>query len=168
MKKKNVAVGVAVEVEATPVVESLYEGQTFIEGKKGGCFSLKISNNSLFGGDCEVVVSVDGLSVLTGQLASQESEGVHVPKRDAVTISRWANGEKFYFGQLPELYKKNASTFVNRRGGVIGVAVRGTRVTEEVLILRYVHYSLSKLKERGGGIYPETEPLLTADPFPAG
>jgi hypothetical protein len=82
-----------------PVRKYSLEGKTFIEGKKGSEFSIRIKNpNSM---RVEVVVSVDGLCVIDGKKASSDSHSYVISAYDTLIINGWRinNDEvrKFYF-----------------------------------------------------------------------
>ena len=96
--KTNVEVEI-ISASGKPVRKYSLEGKTFIEGKKGSEFSIKIKNPNA--GRVEVVISVDGLSVITGKRANTKSDGYIIPGYDSVVIDGWRISDdkvrKFFF-----------------------------------------------------------------------
>lgn len=121
MQQKNYEVDVL--VNGRPIKEYFHEGKTYVEGKKGTEFSLKLKNNSwsrkLF------IVSIDGLSVIDGKDASFDSGGYIVPPHSSMTIDGWRVSDKevakFYFSKEKDSYRVKKGDGKNL--GVIGMAV---------------------------------------------
>jgi hypothetical protein len=109
-------------VHGRPVQEYLHESNVFAEGRKGSEFTLNVRNNS----DRRVVavLSVDGLSVMTGKPATHTDSGYILRSRDTVAIPGWrlnnAQVAHFFFGALPEAYASQMGTPQNI--GVIAAA----------------------------------------------
>lgn len=89
-----------------PVRKYSLEGKTFIEGKKGSEFSIRIKNpNSM---RVEVIVSVDGLCVIDGKKAHSNSRAYVIAAYDNLVIEGWRinNDEvrKFFFTEKENSY----------------------------------------------------------------
>lgn len=103
-------------------------GKTYIEGRKGSRFSLRIRNNGSV--DVLAIPSVDGLSVMDGEPASENSSGYIVPAYSVVEIDGWRLDDtaiaEFYFAGKK---KGEDDSYVARIGedtankGVIGLLV---------------------------------------------
>lgn len=91
-----------------PVRKYSLEGKTFIEGKKGSEFSIRIKNpNSM---RVEVIVSVDGLCVIDGKKAHSNSRSYVINAYDNMIIEGWRinNDEvrNFYFTDKEASYSR--------------------------------------------------------------
>ena len=114
---------VEVLINGKPAKEFAHEGKTYIEGREGTTFSLKLRNNSytrkLF------VPTIDGLSVIDGKEASYKSNGYIVQGNSSITVDGWRRSDKevaeFYFSSPEGSYRKRMKQGDNL--GVIGVAV---------------------------------------------
>lgn len=121
MQKSNYEVDVL--VNGRQVKEYAHKSKTYIEGKKGTEFSLRLRNNSwsrkLF------VVSIDGLSIIDGEDASYESSGYIVPGNSVTIVEGWRVSDdevaKFYFSDNKKSY--GAKKGKDKNLGIIGVAV---------------------------------------------
>ena len=117
-------------VNGRPVTEVKHEGNTYIEGRKGTEYALFFRNNSPK--RVLVVPSVDGMSVIDGELASLQSGGYVVGPRDSITIPGWtvSHGEAaaFVFHAQDSAYR-DERTYAEETGksqnnqGVIGFLV---------------------------------------------
>jgi hypothetical protein len=110
-------------VNGKPVQEYLHESKTYIEGKEGTEFSLRLKNNS--GHRVLFVPTIDGLSVMDGKEASFNSRGYIVDSYSSDTIDGWRTSDddvaKFFFSKLKESYAAKSGKSGNQ--GVIGCAV---------------------------------------------
>lgn len=113
---------VRVLVKGRQVTEFQHQGQIFIEGRPGSDFEIQVTNKSLR--RALAVISVDGLSIMDGTPASEDSSGYLVEPHGSVTIPGWmldnSQVAKFTFGSRKDSYaqqgKGNATNC-----GVIGV-----------------------------------------------
>lgn len=64
-----------------------HNGLTFIEGRKGQPFHLKMRNDSAH--RVMAVVSIDGLSIVDGQTCTAQSRGYVIPAYSAITVQGW-------------------------------------------------------------------------------
>ena len=120
---------VEVLVNGSTVKEYSHEGKTFIEGKKGSPFSIRLRNNSnarkLF------VVSVDGLSVLDGKDATAKGRGYMLLGNSSMTVDGWRKSDdavaEFYFSGPEDSYRRRKNKGNNL--GAIGVVVYNEKQT---------------------------------------
>lgn len=136
---QNNQVSIEVLVDNRPVSEYYHEGSTFIEGREGTDFTIRISNNR--NNRVLAIPSVDGLSVLDGKPASHDSMGYIVKAHSTITIPGWtldqATVSKFFFTQKEESYTTRISA--GTQTGVIGVIFydeKGCEGLETFSILR--------------------------------
>ena len=114
---------VEVLVNGKPLKEYRHDGKTFVEGKKGSTFSIRLRNNS---GERKLFIpSIDGLSVMNGDECSFDSSGYIVRPYSAMTLDGWRISDEeiaqFFFSSPDESYRKRMEKGNNL--GVIGVAV---------------------------------------------
>ena len=90
---------------------------TFVEGRKGSEYSIKITNTYPY--KVKVVVSVDGLNILTGDTVWEQGYAIY--PSEIVTIPGWRINKdpvaKFVFSDIKEAYNSENKASV----GVIGV-----------------------------------------------
>ena len=121
MQKQNYEVEVL--VNGKPLKEYKKDGRTYVEGRKGTTFSLRLRNNSwkrkLF------IPSIDGLSVMNGGKASFDSSGYIVRPYSSITVEGWRTSDsevaRFYFSDPQDSYAEKIEKGENL--GIIGVAV---------------------------------------------
>lgn len=128
-------------VHGKPIKEYLHQQKTYIEGRKGSNFSIKLRNNSskraLF------VPTVDGLSVLDGKNASFDSRGYIVNGHDSILIEGWRITDKeiaqFFFSSPNDAYSTKIQKGNNL--GIIGLAVFLEKEKQKV-IKEYISYPI--------------------------
>ncbi len=110
-------------VAGHPVREYGHQGKTFVEGRKGTAYTLRFRNS--LAQRVLAVPSIDGLSALDGQPATDASNGYIVPAYASVEIKGWRpNLEQvaaFVFTDRSQSYASQSGTGQNL--GVIGVKV---------------------------------------------
>lgn len=110
-------------VHGRPVKEYPHEGRRYVEGRKGSEFTLRIHNNT--GVRVLAVVSVDGLSVMSGKVGSYDSGGYVLEPYRSLDIPGWRlnNNEvaRFFFAEKGQAYASQMDMPTNI--GVIGCAV---------------------------------------------
>jgi len=98
------------------------DGRTFVEGRDGSDYEIEIEN--LSSKRRLVVVSVDGLGVMTGKEASMNDKGYLVSSREVLRIPGWrldsGSVAQFVFGDKKHSYAASTGNAANV--GVIGVA----------------------------------------------
>ena len=110
-------------VHGSSVKEYYHRGSTYIEGKEGTNFSLRMRNNT--GSRVLFVPTVDGLSILNGKHGSFGSRGYIVRAYDSLTIDGWRTSDdniaEFFFSSPIQSYAKKIHKGNNL--GVIGCVV---------------------------------------------
>lgn len=128
MKNKNIEV----LVNDKPIKQYVHEGLTFVEGRKGVKYSIKVKNPT--GRRVVAVLSVDGLSVLDGKPAKADSQGYIINAYQTITIQGFrvdANTVNlFEFSGLEQSYAAKSPTGEQstQNCGVIGVRLYAEKV----------------------------------------
>jgi len=105
-----------------------HAGRTFVAGLPGARYGLRVTNHT--DGRVLVVMSVDGLNVVTGETAGYGQRGYVLGPYQAYDVTGWRKSESevaaFTFAPLPQSYAARTG----RPGdvGVIGLAVFKERV----------------------------------------
>lgn len=114
----------SVLVNGRPIREYGHRGLTFVEGRKNQPYTIKFRNNSAR--RCLAVVSIDGVDVVDGKPATQESRGYIVPAYSAVEIKGWRTSTEsvndFVFTDKAEGYSTQSQKD-DSNSGVIAVKV---------------------------------------------
>jgi hypothetical protein len=104
-----------------------YQGRRYVVGKPGNEYAIRVRNGS--GGRVLMVMSVDGVNVITGDTAAPLQSGYVLAPGESADIAGWRKSlsrtAAFYFTALPDSYA--ARTGRPDNVGVIGVAVFGER-----------------------------------------
>jgi hypothetical protein len=99
-----------------------HRGRLFVAGEPGARYSLRVTNNT--GGRVLVVMSVDGVNILTGQTAGYGQRGYVFEPYQSYDVSGWRKSDTevaaFTFAPLPDSYAARTGRPVDV--GVIGVA----------------------------------------------
>lgn len=98
-----------VKVKNKPLKEYEYQGDTYIEGRKGSEYELYFKNNTYL--RVLVVLSVDGLSVIDGKTASDKSQGYVVEAGRELLVPGWSidNTKAAKFQFQPQHDKANTT-----------------------------------------------------------
>lgn len=119
---------VQVLVNGKPVYEITHEGKTFIEGRIGTQYTLRVKNNSWQ--RVMAVISVDGINVVTGKPAVSEDTGYILSPYNSMEIKGFRQDLStvgaFKFCQRSQSYCNQAGAPGNN--GVIGVRVYGEKI----------------------------------------
>ena len=108
-----------------------HDGRLFIAGEPGARYGLRVTNHT--DGRVLVVLSVDGVNILTGETASYDQRGYVFSPHESYDLNGWrkSNDEiaAFAFAPLPQSY----AALTGRPGdvGVIGMAVFKERAAPE-------------------------------------
>jgi hypothetical protein len=110
-------------INGRQATEYQHNNETFIEGREASEFTLRLINPFKYA-RCKAVVSVDGLSIMDGQQASDESTGYILSNDQAINIKGWRISDdevrKFFFSNINGSYSaKSGQGTVNT--GVIAV-----------------------------------------------
>lgn len=108
MKNNNIDLSVVIQGQRGELVArefvSPQDRQTYIEGREGSIFTLRIRNNNP--ARVLAIPSIDGLSVLDGKAAGNNSPGYVVEAYATLDIAGWVvdndTAAKFYFSGLRE------------------------------------------------------------------
>ena len=105
-----------------------HAGRLFVAGRPGARYSLRVTNNT--GGRVLVVMSVDGVNILTGQTAGYGQRGYVFSPYESYEVSGWRKSDHevaaFTFAPLSRSYA--ARTGRPNDVGVIGIAAFTERV----------------------------------------
>lgn len=127
MRKSSISIEIL--VKGRPITEYSKDDRTFIEGRANSEFEIQIKN--LTGLRREVILSVDGLSIVDGQPASDTSTGYLLSAYQSLTIPGWSLGNsavaKFVFGSRKSSYAEQSGAGA-QNCGVIGAMVWSEKV----------------------------------------
>jgi len=116
-----------VDPEGYPLPGMVSHGRSYIVGRDGDRYSLRIRNNESY--RVEVVASVDGLDVIDGTKAHFQKRGYVVDPYSTVLIEGFRKSTSsvasFRFGSVSDSYA--ARTGSDRHVGVIGIALFAER-----------------------------------------
>jgi hypothetical protein len=105
-----------------PLPVHWHEGRAYIVGKPGNEYALRVQNRSRE--EVLAVVSVDGVNVITGEIAALDQSGYVLAPGRTLELRGWrknlASTAAFYFTPLPDSYA--ARTGRPDHVGAIGVA----------------------------------------------
>lgn len=156
----NSAIILSVNANGRPMRTYSHQGMFFIESREDTEYTIEIKNNNWF--RVEAVVSVDGLSVITGNPASKADSGYIVNGNDKLVIKgfRKSNDEVGAFK-----FTKKERSYAAEKGdksnvGVIAVAIHREKPTFNVLnsiVGQYHAYSNT------AGPVPRPDPFPTTD-----
>lgn len=129
MKEKMKNVELQLLVNGKPVPTYGHDGRTFVEGREGTNFSLRVKNNTA--SRIEALVSVDGRSVVDGESAGPASRGYIIPAYGSYEIPGWRvdteNCAKFIFKKSGESYAVKTGSAASDCG-VIGLLAWAEKV----------------------------------------
>jgi hypothetical protein len=111
-----------------------HAGRMYVAGRPGARYGLRVSNNT--GGRVMVVMSVDGVNVITGQTASYNQNGYVFEPYQSYEVSGWRKSDRevaaFTFAPLPRSYA--ARTGRPDDVGVIGIAAFREKVRRPLAV----------------------------------
>lgn len=112
-------------IKGKSITQYHHEGEFFVEGRPGSEYELKITNK--YNKQVIVIVSVDGLSVIDGKLASSDSPSYLVNPHSSIVIPGWmldsTRVAKFVFGDRKDSYATASTNGAEVNCGVFGVLV---------------------------------------------
>ncbi len=138
-----------------------YGGRLFVAGRPGARYSLRVANNT--DGRVMVVMSVDGVNILTGETAGYDQSGYVFRPYEAYDVRGWRKSDSevaaFTFAPLPQSYAARTG----RPGdvGVIGIAAFRERVAAPVAVApmpRWERRRAPELSERVAPLSPVPAP----------
>jgi hypothetical protein len=134
-----------------------HDGRLFVAGQPGARYSLRVTNHT--DGRVLVVMSVDGVNILTGETASYDQRGYVFDPHESYDVNGWRKSNTqvaaFAFAPLSQSYA--ARTGRPTEVGVIGMAVFDERVAVPEPEPLAIAPDLRDGESRGGG-YPGDAP----------
>jgi hypothetical protein len=128
------------------------DGRSFVAGQPGGRYGLRVTNRT--DGRVLVVMSVDGVNVLTGETAGYGQRGYVFDPYQSYDVSGWRKSDTevaaFTFAPLPRSYAARTG----RPGdvGVIGIAAFRERVVAPVPVAPAYESSPRARNDSDGGV----------------
>ncbi len=133
------------------ITEFTKDGLTFVEGRKGSEYKIKITNGTWT--KIKVVISVDGLDIMTGKRATPNAGGYVLNAYETQFIEGWriSNDEvrKFFFTNQKNSYNAKTGNDTNNLG-VIGII--GYKLLVQPILNTYYHNTLNSGKYYIGGV----------------
>lgn len=115
---------VEVLVNDRPVTTYSHDNDTYIEGRPGSSYKIRLTNRTYQ--RIKVIVSVDGLSVMDGKPAGSNTQGYVINGYDSLVIDGWRTSmdsvATFEFGSKRHSYSAESGQGTSNVG-VIGVQV---------------------------------------------
>jgi hypothetical protein len=111
-----------------------HDGRMFVEGRPGARYAVRVTNNTA--GRVMVVMSVDGVNILTGETAGYDQRGYVFRPYETYDVSGWRKSDTevaaFTFAPLSRSYAARTG----RPGdvGVIGVAAFTERAARPIAV----------------------------------
>lgn len=157
-------VSLEIQVNNRPVKQYKHNKKVYIEGRKDSEYSILVKNDNNV--PVYAIVSVDGLSVIDGSPASENSVGFLIKKKSSITVLGWMISEKevakFTFSEKKAAYteqtnKKNAPNI-----GVIGCIIIAEK--DETKDWEKILKEIKKYQEKEKEYIPYPVPYPT--PYP--
>ncbi|MBY0455199.1 MAG: hypothetical protein K2Q11_10025 [Burkholderiaceae bacterium] len=138
-------------------------GRWYVGGQEGQPYRLQLRNQT--GGRLLVVVSVDGLNVLSGEAARAQQSGYIVNAYDTVTVEGW---RKSLDEVAQFVFTGSADAYAERTGQGGNVGLLGFAVFEEYQppAIAYEDHPRARMESRAGG--PAAMPAPSAPPLGTG
>jgi hypothetical protein len=116
------SIDLSILVKNKPIKEYYHEGNTFIEGRNGSEYIIRVHNHG--SRSTEAIISVDGINIINGKDASDSSPGYLIRAYQTLDIPCWkvngSEGAKFCFGTKEHSYSAEIGKGTDNTG-VIGV-----------------------------------------------
>jgi len=133
-------------VNGKPIKEYAHDGKIFIEGRPNSTYSIKIKNNSNKG--ALAILSVDGINVISGEIATEQGAGYVVDARSSTVIKGFRQDldsvGTFKFCQSGDSYCNEAGMKGNN--GVIGILVVEEKVNTFSKNISNTNFTKSRTK----------------------
>lgn len=147
---------VQILVDGKPVKEYTKDGKVFIESRKGTEYIVRVKNNTPK--RAIAILSVDGINVITGKIATPEDTGYVVNAFTSYEVQGYRkdndSGGRFQFTSKDTGYSKEIDgTGVN--SGVIGVLFVQEKETPPKIVYRDIHHHH----------YEEKQPFVIGGPY---
>lgn len=126
------------------ITEFEHDGKFYVEGREGSAFELELENNT--NEEVLMVPSVDGLSIIDGSLASNDSKGYILSPRQVLRIPGWSLNNntvaKFVFSGKKKSYASNHVDHADTSNvGVIGVLVWSKKEQPKPYVINKNYYN---------------------------
>jgi len=136
---QNNGIEMTVHVNGRSVKEYTHQGMSFIEARDGTNYTIKLKNNT--GNRTMVVVSVDGLDVVSGKNAAETDTGYIIDAYDTIEIKGYRISDNdsaaFVFTGKGKSYVQNVKGDA-QNCGVIGVRAFREKELVNVVTLPYI------------------------------
>jgi hypothetical protein len=113
-------------VDNKPITQYAHEGLAFVEGRAGSEYTIRLRNNS--SGKACFIVSVDGLSILNGKEAGNDSPGYVLSPWQTLDVACYkvdeATGAKFVFGAKEKSYSAEIGKGTSNVGVIAAIVYR--------------------------------------------
>lgn len=147
-----------VRINGRAITEYRHEGDVYVEGRDSSVYSLHVTNHT--GKSAKLVLSVDGLSVIDGHPASENSQGYIVKPYGSIDVEGWRTSDDevrvFKFGSRKKSYVAKTGNDVSNIG-VIGLMFIPDKTFHDSYVLRQIsdYWWPSDTMVKRGLIYPE-------------
>lgn len=137
-------IDMSVLVNGRKVKEYGHQGMTFVESRHGTNYTIKIKNDN--GYRVMVVVSVDGLDVITGKSAEESNKGYIVDGYSATEVKGYrltdTDSAAFVFTEKGKSYVTQTQEGDKRNSGVLGIRVFEEKVVKEKVkvVEKHIHH----------------------------
>lgn len=125
---------IKIKVNGKPVKSYVHDGKVWVEGRKGCKYTVQIQNNTFQ--RVLALTSIDGLSVLTGEPASDSDSGYIIRAFNSIEVKGFRTSDievsQFEFSDKEESYAVKSPTGEKsaQNCGVIGVRLYGEVVKQ--------------------------------------
>ncbi len=143
---QNNGITLSISVNGRPVNTYLHEGKYFIESRENTEYSIEVKNDNSY--RVEAVISVDGLSVLTGKSASTKDVGYIISAWNKISVKGFRKDTNtvgaFKFTKKEKAYAKSKG--LGHNVGVIALSVFKEKVKEEpITIYKTIYIDNTKI-----------------------
>jgi hypothetical protein len=135
-----------------------HDGRLFVAGRPGARYALRVTNNT--NGRVEVVISVDGVSIYTGETAGFDQRGYIFSPHETYDLTGWrkslAQVAAFTFAPQSQSYAARTGRPANV--GVIGMAVFTEKLPDPVPMAPPIPTALTGDSEPDRQVEPPRQP----------
>lgn len=144
MLKANQPVRAVILVNGRPVKQYNHEGRTYIEGKSGTEYVIRVFNDS--SKRVAAAVSVDGIDVVTGKPAKADSQGYVVNAHSYVDIKGFRASDSVV-GAFKFANKNGSYAATKGKAALQNVGVIGVLAHEEYLPPQPIYYDSMEIEK---------------------
>lgn len=142
-------VSLEILINGRPITQHKHNKRVYVEGRSNSEYSIKVKNDNEV--SVYAILSVDGLSIIDGTQASENSIGFLIEKQSFITVPGWIVSEKaaakFKFSEIKNSYSEVKDKENINNIGVIGCIIIAEKVAEKSE-LDNVKDELEKIKEK--------------------